>query len=796
MNFNIRHWLAERHIEIHHIKEFSFGQLAGIAYRIVQDMEIKSLMPFDICTLVEVLELPLGAVGEEITVIALLSESVLRSLSQKKALKRNEGTWLTFQIAYLRALRQILDQEESLQRPWLNRAMIPPQPQVVKEGIAKPLLQDAQLQGLLKTLSPGKLSDTQAEQALSLVADSFLVQQINNATVAWFLVNGAEELEAKLLTQRLTHALPGHLLKVIAQNAPPLAQLQKFFRLGTASHIQNSASGSLGISSASRVGDKIDLHRENYRASLLQNLSTPLLIESFALKDIYVPLLGLPVEEKTTSPVDLKTWAQQQLADLATIAVIESESGCGKTSFCQIWAAQVAQELYPTWIPIVAAQVAQELYPTWMPIVIRLRDVKYGSTLTETLNSGFSDNFYTHLATWLEQDYPRCLLLLDGLDELPPSSQGKRTKAIFIQQLLKFQSEGRHKILLTSRTATLQEISPEMSLQWQRITVQPLEADQLKQWFQQWATVQSLPIAQNYFTFLKQTGLFASKSLSPELSNLVRQPLMLYLLGVLHRDGLFDDEILQLAANSQKANSAGLLSEIYHRLSQWLLGYPLTGEIKTMLLRSGSAHIHRTQEAIANLLSGRYPQDLLAQMQAIALQILHSDRHQVILSAKLSTNTLPAFYFRSSASSQVPQTITTEFSHPKLGEYLCAEAIAAQLQILTQRQADAYGTLNFILDSAVSVAQHLYKLLGYGILTQEIVELVIKSLQRQQKSNFSWKVLLPHLESFWRSYCQGRWLNEGIAHQVLTYFHPLQNSINVEQINANVGLNVQSMLNK
>ncbi|WGV23544.1 pentapeptide repeat-containing protein [Halotia branconii] len=760
MNFNIQHWLAERHIEINSITEFLSGQLAGIAYRIVQDMEGKSLMPFDICTLAEVLELPLGAVGEDITIIALLSENLLRSLSQKKALKRNEGTWLTFQIAYLRGLRQILDQEESLQRPWLNRAMIPSQP-VIKQGIGKSLLQDVQLQGLLKTLNPGKLSDTQAEQALSLVADSFLVQQINNATVAWFIANGAEELEAKLLTQRLTSALDGHLLTVVAQNAPPLAQLQKFFRLGIAGDIQNSAS---------IVGDKIDLHRENYRASLLQSLSTPLLIESFALKDIYVPLVGLPLQEKTTSSVDLKIWAQQQLADLSTIAVVESESGYGKTSFCQIW----------------AAQVAQELYPTWMPIIIRLRDVKYGSTLTETLNSGFPSNFHTDLTTWLEQDYPQCLLLLDGLDELPPSSQGKRTQAIFIQQLLKLQSERRHKILLTSRTATLQEISPEISLQWQRITIQPLEADQLKQWFQQWATVQSLPIAQNYFTFLKQAGLFTSKSQLSELSNLVRQPLMLYLLGVLHRDGFLDNQVLQ-------TTDTALLWEIYHRLSRWLLGYPLTGGIKTMLLRSGSAHIHRTPEAIANLLFGRHPQDLLTQMQAIALQILHGDRHQVTLSAELSTNILPAFYFRSFVSSQVSQTINTEFSHPKLGEYLCAEAIAAQLQILTQRQADVYGTLSFILDSASSIAQHLYQLLGYGILTPEITELVIKSLQ-QQTSDFTWEIFLPRLESFWRAYCQGRWLDEGIAHQVLTYFHTLQNPVNVEHINANVGLNVFLLL--
>ncbi|AUB42837.1 putative protein YjbI, containings pentapeptide repeats [Nostoc flagelliforme CCNUN1] len=41
MNLSIRHWLAERYIAINQIKGFSAGQLAGIAYRIVQDMEVK-----------------------------------------------------------------------------------------------------------------------------------------------------------------------------------------------------------------------------------------------------------------------------------------------------------------------------------------------------------------------------------------------------------------------------------------------------------------------------------------------------------------------------------------------------------------------------------------------------------------------------------------------------------------------------------------------------------------------------------------------------------------------------------
>ncbi|MEH2094813.1 pentapeptide repeat-containing protein [Nostoc sp.] len=774
MNLSIRHWLAERHIAINQIRGFSAGQLAGIAYRIVQDMEVKSLMPFDICTLVEVLELPLGIVWEEISVISQLTENLLRSLSQKKPLKRNEGTWLAFQIAYLQALQTIIKQEVSLQRPWLDRASIPIKAQILKEDAGKLTLQDSQLQGLLKTLTPGKLTDTQAEQALSLVADSLLVQQINHAVIAWLVANGAEEFEAKLLTQRLSNSLPGDILVVVTENAAPLAQLQKFFRLGI------SLSPSLNAPEVgSPVGEKIDLHREHYRASLIKNLSMPLLIESFSLKDIYVPQKGLPIEEsifeqekKPVKPVDLKTWAQQQLADLETIAMIESEPGYGKTSFCQLW----------------AAQIAQELYPTWMPIVIRLRGVTYGKTFTETLNSAFD----VDLSTWLEQQNPPCLLLLDGLDELPPSAHGIRTKAIFIQQLLNFKSQHRHKIVLTSRSTTLQEIAPEIPLPLKRIIIQPLDLDEFKQWFQQWAKVQSLAIAQNFFTFLKQSGLFASQSRFTELSPLVRQPLMLHLLGILHRDGLLDDEVLQLAANTPKSS----LLEIYHRLSRWLLGYPLIGEIKTMLLRSGSAHIHRTPEAIANLLANRHPQDLLEQMQAIALKILHSQRHQINLAGEF--NSLPGFYFKiqnlESSEKSAEKTNLIEFSHIKLGEFLCAKAVTAELKLLTQCQNEAYGSLTFVLDSPSSVAQHIYNLLGYGILSQEIEELAIAILRREQKHKFSFEVLFQRLLSFWRGYCQGCWLDEGIVHKALTHFHALQNPVNVEQVNAAVGLNVFLLL--
>ncbi|GAA6623644.1 pentapeptide repeat-containing protein [Scytonema sp. NUACC26] len=774
MSLSLRHWLTEHNLDIPHISQFSSGQIAGLAFRIVQDMELKSLSIFDICPLVEVLEMPLGAVVLEISVFAQLTQNLVTAFSQKKSLKRNEGTWLAFQIAYLRALHQVLSQEKKLHRPWIDRMTIS------DRLISRPL-PDAQLQALLKTLRPGKLTDTQAEQALSVVADSLLVQQMNNASVAWLLANSAEEAEAKASVQRLVNGLAGHLLAAIAENAPAFAQLQKFFRLGN-SLLPNYTSN------ASAAGDKIDLYRELYRASLIQSYSEPIFIESFALKDIYVFSKGLPTEKgsqemaKTSQSVDLMTWAQQQLSDLETVALIESEAGYGKSSFCQIW----------------AGIVAQEVYPNWMPILINLAEVTPGDTLEETLNSGFRGNFHIHLAEWLELSHPRCLLLLDGLDELPPSSMGKRAKAIFIQQLLDFQSKRQHKVFLTSRLSILPEIARELRSQFNQIIIERWEQDELRQWFQQWAKVQSLPIAQNFFTFLKQAGIFSKKPEFQQLSALVRQPLMLYLLGILHRDELLDDEMLQLAAKAQYRGDASLLWEIYYRLSKWLLGYPQAEGIKTVQMNWGLSHIHRTQEAIANLLQGYHPEELLEIMQDTALQILHSGRSQISWIDELGI--LPTFYFkltekpRNFSNRQSPIAYSLSFAHSKLGDYFCAKAIILGLKRLVERTTNAYGEQTFVLDSRSEIALHLYKLLGYGVLSSEIEALVVEGLRRSNKREFSFEVLCQRLLPFWYTYCQGHWLDEGIGHQALTYFQVLQNPVGIEQVNAAVGLNVFLLL--
>jgi len=799
MSLSIWQWLTERHIELDRLSTFG-AEVSGVAFHIVQDMEVKSLTPFDICIAADVLELPLNASLRAIAPLSQLSVGILRLLSRRKPLKRAEGTWLAFQIAYLNALREILQQEAQLRRPWLNRARVP------LGDYSDAPLSEARLLGLLKTLRPGKLSDSQAEQALARVGESFLVQQLNRVCIAWLAANGAEEMEANLLAQRLVLALPGHLLESIAANAIPLAQLQKFVRLGKLSRAGTE------LVAGDDTDLAIDLSREQYRARLLKSLGEPLLGEPFALPDLYVPLKGKTLdtssEDARADPytltakkpaIDLETWADKQLDDSEGIAVIEADPGCGKTSFCRIW----------------AAKVARERYPDWLPVLIPLRNAQLGPTFEQTLESALPLGRFSDADGWLSPQAPPCLLILDGLDELPRSPQKLRHIRLFIDQMMQFHAQRlqqqiahRHKIVLTTRLGTFSGLvrrqqpgsfSP-MQARWQRIIIQALDQEALRQWFKQWSALQSRSISHRYFSFLKEAGVFSRRTPVPAIADLIHQPLLLYLLGLLHRDGLLDTSLFHL-------QPAAARYEIYTRLTHWLLGEPQGRWRGLDLLKEGLAHASRSPEAIANLLAGRQPQQPRELMQSIALQLLQTDRCLLAAPAPAATEQLanvpaladsaatdyplPALFF-ASATRAIPGDPEIAFSHRSFGEYLAAVEIAKQLQAIAQRVQDRYGGTTFHLDSAIAVADHLYRSLSFGFLSADMEVLTIEHLRRAEQRNpktFTFAALFARLYDFYLAHCQGRWLDEGLAHQTHRYLQTLHSPLNTLQIDAAVGMN-------
>jgi uncharacterized protein YjbI with pentapeptide repeats len=80
---------------------------------------------------------------------------------------------------------------------------------------------------------------------------------------------------------------------------------------------------------------------------------------------------------------------------------------------------------------------------------------------------------------------------------------------------------------------------------------------------------------------------------------------------------------------------------------------------------------------------------------------------------------------------------------------------------------------------------------------QQIEELVVERLRREEKRNaeaFSFPILFKRLYHFYRAYCRGRWLDEGIAHHAHSQLQALHNPVNILQIDAAVGLNVFLLL--
>ncbi len=788
MSLDIRHWLSAHQLTPVQLHSAPLPQLVGIAFRIAQDLQGRELTLFDVSTFAETLALPLSGVLAEGPALAQITLALVRLLSQQRPLKRNEGVWLAYQVAYLRGLQQVLNQELALNRPWIERAKLP----LLNE---RGTLEDGPLQTQLRTLRPGQLTDAQAEQVLSTPTDSFLVQQMNGAAIAWFMASGAEETEAKLMTQRILNGLAGHLLGIVTEAPLSLAQLQKFVRLGNTAPSDGGGDWSEDyepIDTAIVVPKPalvIDLERERYRAALLRSQSEPLLGEMFTLRDLYVSLSGNTLSSQKSAPEEAFRWAAQQLQIPQAIAVLEGESGQGKTGFCQLW----------------AAHVAQAVYPQWMPIVIRLRDVTIGETLADTLASALPQARFTEPDGWLSAVHPPCLLLLDGLDELPRSPQGGNPAAQFVRQVQQFLAQetlsprgARHKLLLTTPPAVFQAalntLTTDEHLPYYHLRLLPMEQEELKQWFKQWAGLQTKAIAQAYFNFLKKAGLFRPSPEPDSLAARVRHPLMLYLLGILHRDGHLDEGLLSLSPSE-------LSFEMQDRLLRWLTGQtidPVRSGSLTGLVRSGLAHASRGEETITSLLLGRSPARLQQQIETMALAIQQSQARRVLPRAVTPEAEdaggwfpLPALYF-SAPGGQLGQDTPIEFTHPSFGAFLGAKAIARQLATFAQPSnglIEDHAALN-------ALAHWLYHQVNYQPLRPDMVEAIAADLQRLQRtmSAFQFSALTRRLEAFYQRYCRGDWLDQGLPQDARQAGQQWQTPPNLLTLEAAVGLNAFLLL--
>jgi hypothetical protein len=789
------------------LQDLSQADLAGVAFRLVQSLHQQQLTSFHTNILAEFLERPLSIGRSHLRPLSQLTGAMIQVESQYKPMPRNHSTWLALEIAYLDGLENLLVQEETLGKPWLNRSWI-------TQFTASPSTEQGNTPWVsqLEVIHRKRLTDLETEKILSNLAHAPIIGQIHQAIQAWLVANGAEERESQLLVQRLHQGLFGQLLKTVAQYHIYLPQLQKFVRIGDSSQgFCGVGAGDYELLEPASPGARaiIDLPREFYRAYLQINLANPCFEESFSWSKLYVIPRGLPANNpELEKSISLLDWANQQLADTYSLALIEGPSGLGKTRFCQWW----------------AAEIAQTLYPEWMPIVISLGSIRLGNSLEETLDSAFKRAEFTRNDGWLKPGLPPCLLILDSLDSMPYACVGDDPYQKLLEQIAQFQQQHRdprgwprHKIVLTSRSDFRSRLALEQKIQnlgsqkpeagvellngvlktrfplkISRFKLEPMDLEAVQEWFKNWSKLQSREIAKSYFDFLKQAGLFSSKTTAKELAAMVRQPLMLYLLGVLHRDGFFQQDLIEIPF-------PGVKLELYDRLMTWLFGEITTGRLRgrqtQKLIRIGLGHAGRSQETISRFLKGRSPLNLRILCQNAALTLLQSGQ-QSLSSAHLRVKLnipesealdLPSFLFQATVKPD-RQITEYQFTHRSFGEYLATEAIAKQLQPLLDPSQEI---------DLQTIAQILYPLLGFGLLPYNSEDLLLERLQRDQKNyphSFNLTTLCDRLDRFWASYCQGKWIDTPIPKQAYDHFQSLGNPINLLQVDAVLGVNLLLLL--
>jgi hypothetical protein len=782
--------------------------IRGIASRLAQEICQEQATVFDLAVLAELLELPFPRAWQLLPHAVLVTAHVIRQLSRRRPLQRNEGTWLSFQITYLRAIDQLLHQEAQLRRPWLDTAY-------TATPVDRPLsatdTMPSSLTSLIATLRPSQLTDTQAEQALTIGAQSLLVKQIHQVVIQWLVFNGTEEREAELLVQRMEHGAAGHLLATIVENATPLAQLQKFVRLGQLATWSNASPPVTDyevLEDAVSPSFSVDPQQELYRARIIQSLSEPILGQPFGLQEIYIPPKGQRVG--ASSAIDVMTWVLEQLNYPHNIILIEGRAGQGKTSFCKM----------------LALRVALTLYPSWMPLEINLRGLQLGASLEETIAPALPEGLFTQSESWLNSSHPPCLLILDGLDELPLNPEGEDTIAELLAQVFDIQQryreangQPRHRIVLTSSSRTSSMALPmstpiggpigapgqvpmgsplngHQSLQLERVVLQSMDQEDLRQWFLRWAALQTKPIAQSYFNFLKRTGAFRTVGMPP-CADWLHRPFVLLVVGLLFRDGLVDSNLLDQSCDEVRF-------EVFDRLITWLISsptdatYPQPGIIPD-ISRMGPAHASRSPDAIANLLAGRSPRQVRQELQQVILLLLQSGRGR--LSRRMLTehydiqaDHLPMFYLSPSRTDSDGLTV----SIPTMSEHNASEAIAFQLRQLTQRRQTSHGEV-FELGPVEAIAAHLYPILGCGPFNGSLLGGIIERLRRdakQEASGFSIEVLCDRLREIFQLYSTGRWLDDGIAQQSHLALRALGNPASLLQVDAAFGLNLFLLLSQ
>ena len=662
-----------------------------------------------------------------------------------------ECIFLVSQAAYLESFKEFLGQDESL----LNRIGQTP----VSDGVKQ----------LLKKLADLEISDKAAKDTVICFRDSMLATEFNRVLSQRLQQAGLNADEAHILTKRVAANTHRYLIEAWAVSGEAMKHL-----------------GQPSISEWREEQEKyqsIDKYLQEQIASLPLE---PVFAENFSFKDIYVPLKAKAIDvngevNKRARAFDLETWAKQLLADenkQNRVMFVEAGPGRGKSVFCRMFA---------DW-------VRQHLHPIWTPVLIRLRDIptlqkSFRDTLKEAVNTGFASD-----DGWLTARNTRYLFFLDGFDELLMEGRSSDGLEQFLKQVGQFQrdcqqsSEMRHRVLITGRTLALQGIERQMPDNLERVEIQVMDDGLQQQWLSKWEAQFGAEETSDFQQFLQD-----ERCPKQVKSDLAREPLLLYLLAAMHRD-----ETLKVE-NFQGTNSTKAKILIYDQAVNWVLT-----EQRSKLLNRNLTELET--EDLRHILTeaGLCVVQLGGECAPVAMieERLKADHSVKALLEKARErinddplrNALAVFYLQ-----QGSKEGSVEFVHKSFGEFLCAERLKESLEEWTEpgKKGRGFNTQDSQMD------WEIYDLLGYGPLTEEIVEYLMGLLTTPavagEASQFRPVELFQRLENFYLRWCEGEFIDAPPENLPQKKMRLLRDQLKTQklgqrQIDVYAGLNVMILL--
>jgi len=277
--------------------------------------------------------------------------------------------------------------------------------------------------------------------------------------------------------------------------------------------------------------------------------------------------------------------------------------------------------------------------------------------------------------------------------------------------------------------------------------------------------------------------------LPDRVHELTREPLLLYLLAAMHRDGELRLEMFEAASEA----SAKVL--IYQKTLDWvltkqrpeLLNRDLTEleieGLRRILAEAGLCVVQSGGESAAiAMIEERLKSDDNAKSLLEAAQTRLQDSPL--------RNALSAFYMESGRKGSG----FVEFTHKSFSEFLCAERLKEAIEDWSKggdRRREFYVPTE-------QMDWEIYDLLGYGGLTPEIVEYLMVLLSTSPE--FDPIRLFHRLEGFYLRWCNGEFIDappENLAQKKMRLLKEQQKKIGwlgQRQVDGYTGLNVLILL--